>query len=143
MDFFSEQELAHQAEGNAAAIFLVTAVYLKEQGLETKGWTEHLGKVFSPTWDESCASSAKETVRLMARNIVSMGGTLERIDGDAHRATGTVTWPPSDLLAEFGASPEEADSVWDVYQPIAEHLGVDYEWHRSGPAVEVSVALRS
>ena len=91
MEFFTDKELAHQAEGNAAAIFLATAAYLREQGLDPTGWTEHLGKVFSPTWDESCASSAEETVRLMARNIVSMGGKLERIEGDAHRATGTVT----------------------------------------------------
>jgi hypothetical protein len=142
MGFFSEQELARQASGNAAAIFAATVTYLRGQGIDPHGWTQFLGKAFAPGWGDSCAASAEECVRLMARNPVSMGGTLERIDGDVRQATGAVTWPPVDLVEEIGVTTEDADRLWDVYGPIADHLGVDYEWHRRGPVVEFSVSLR-
>jgi hypothetical protein len=70
-------------------------------------------------------------MRMFALNMVSVGGTLESISGDEARAEAIIVeWPSPNLLQAFGGSQGDVDRMYAVFLPIADVLGLKYEWRR-------------
>ena len=72
-----------------------------------------------------------------ALNVVSAGATLRSFSGNEDWAECVLgDWPPDGKLASdrmrhfFGLTVEDVDRFWEVFRPIADHLGFDFEWHR-------------
>ena len=83
---FTPEQVLRQAQGNATAAVLVTIAYLKERGLPVEEWVAYTGRRFAPAWEELRGRGAAEAARVAALNLVSVGGTLVGLSGDAERA---------------------------------------------------------
>jgi hypothetical protein len=69
--------------------------------------------------------------------VISAGASLRSFSGTEDWAECVVgDWPPQGKLASdrmhhfFGLTTADVDPFWEVFRPIAERLGFDYEWHR-------------
>jgi hypothetical protein len=58
------------------------------------------------------------------------------VGGDVQRAEAVVAgWPSEEELAYFGLTRDEADTLNELYGPVAERLGLRFAWHRDGDAI--------
>jgi hypothetical protein len=136
MDEFTTDEVLQQAKMNAQALFLVAIGYMKEKGLSLDEFWSFLGEKFTLGWDSLKGKGARVGMRMFALNMVSVGGTLESLEGDEARAEAIIAdWPSPDLMQAFGGSEGDVDRMYAVFQPIADILGLKYEWRRQGDRV--------
>jgi hypothetical protein len=136
MNEFTKDEVLQQAKANAQALSLVTTGYFKEKGLPVDEFWSFVGEKFTLGWDPLKGKGARVAMRTFALNMVSVGGTLESLSGDEARAEAVISgWPSPDLLQAFGGSQSDVDRMYAVFGPIAELLGLQYEWRRQGDRV--------
>jgi hypothetical protein len=136
MDGFTNDEVLQQAKMNAQALSLVAIGYIKEKGLPVDEFWSFVGEKFTLGWDSLKGMGARVAMRTFALNMVSVGGTLESLSGDEARAEAIIAdWPSPDLLQAFGGSQGDVDRMYAVFEPIAELLGLTYEWRRQGDRV--------
>jgi hypothetical protein len=136
MDEFTTDEVLQQAKMNAQALFLVAIGYMKEKGLSLDEFWSFLGDKFTLGWDSLQGKGARVGMRMFALNMVSVGGTLKSLEGDEARAEAIITdWPSPDLMQAFGGNEGDVDRMYAVFQPIADVLGLKYEWRRQGDRV--------
>jgi hypothetical protein len=136
MNEFTNEEVLQQAKANAQALSLVTTGYFKEKGLPVDEFWSFVGEKFTLGWDPLKGKGARVAMRTFALNMVSVGGTLESLSGDEAQAEAVVSgWPSPDLLQAFGGSQSDIDRMYAVFGPIAELLGLQYEWRRQGDRV--------
>lgn len=136
MDEFTMDDVLQQAEMNAQALFLVAIGYLNEKRLPLDEFWSFVGEKFTLGWDALQGRGARVAMRMFALNMVSVGGTLESLSGDEARAEAIIAdWPSPDLLQAFGVSRSDSDRLYAVFQPIADFLGLGYEWRRKGDRV--------
>jgi hypothetical protein len=125
---FTTEELLSSAQGNATAFVLATFAYLKEQGLAVEDYVRFFGSTFAPGWEE-LADQPLAVARTVARNAVSVGGTLRSLSGGEERAEVIIEgWPDEELLGTLGLGREEGEAMWDSFDPIMEHIGIRYYW---------------
>ena len=133
---FTRDEVLEQAKANAQALALVSMGYIKEKGLPLDEFWSFVGEKFTLGWDSLQGKGARVAMRMFALNMVSVGGTLESLSGDEARAEAIIAdWPSPDLLQAFGVSRGDVDRMYAVFQPIADLLGLRYEWRRQGDRV--------
>ena len=73
--------------------------------------------------------------------MVTAGCELRSLSGDEAQATAVLGgWPPEQ---RYGLTQAEADTVWGIFEPIAESQGYSYTWHRQGDEVIVTVLRQS
>jgi hypothetical protein len=138
-DAFTTEEICEQAKGNVGALSLLLLAYARDRGQPLDEAAQFGGRVFAPGWDEVPARDARTAVRWAALNMVSGGGELRRLEGDARQAAAVVgRWPLDEDLAFFGLSQQEADTFYDLFTPIAERLGLAYTWRRNGDDVTMT-----
>jgi hypothetical protein len=136
MNEFAKDEVLQQAKANAQALSLVTTGYFREKGLPVDEFWSFVGEKFTLGWDPLKGKGARVAMRTFALNMVSVGGILESLSGDEARAEAVITgWPSPDLLQAFGGSQGDVDRMYAVFGPIAELLGLKYEWRRQGDRV--------
>ena len=125
---FTTEELLSSAQGNATAFVLATMAYLKEHGLAVEDFVKFFGSKFAPGWEELRAQPLA-VARAVAKNAVSVGGTLRSLSGDEERAEVVIGgWPDEELLGTLGLGREEGEAMWDSFDPIMEHIGIRYSW---------------
>ena len=125
---FTTEELLSSAQGNATAFVLATIAYLKEQGLAVDDYVRFFGSKFAPGWEE-LADQPLAVARTVARNAVSVGGTLRSLSGDEQHAVVIIEgWPDEELSGTLGLRREEGEAMWDSFDPIMEHIGIRYSW---------------
>src|SRR5947209_4997859 len=134
---YSSERIGEQGSGNAVAALLTTLAYLKEHHQSVEEWVTFLGRRYAPGWEHLRGKGAKEFARMAALNFVSVEATLLSLAGDESHAEFTATWPSQEWLDFVGVSQGDSDALWGVFGPIAEHLGLHYEWHRTGEQVRV------
>jgi len=125
---FTTEELLSSAQGNATAFVLATIAYLKEQGLAVDDYVRYFGSKFAPGWEE-LVDQPLAVARTVARNAVSVGGTLRSLSGDEQHAEVIIEgWPDEELSGTLGLRREEGEAMWDSFDPIMEHIGIRYSW---------------
>jgi len=73
--------------------------------------------------------------------MVTGGGELRRLEGDARHAESVIgRWPLDEDLGFFGLSQQEADMLYALFTPIAKRLALAYTWSRDGDAVTMTFA---
>ena len=138
-DAFTPEEICEQAKGNVGALSLLLLAYARDRGHPLDEAARFCGRVFAPGWDEVPARDARTAVRWAALNMVSGGGELRRLEGDARHAEAVVgRWPLDEDLAFFGLSQQEADEFYGPFSPIAERLGLTYTWRRDGDEITMT-----
>ncbi len=138
---FTDEEIAIQSMRNARATGLALIVHGREHGETPDQVGRWLGAIFAPGWEEIRGQGARPAARAAARNSVSLGGELRQLSGDEREAQATLAgWPDQAILDYFSVSRDEADALFTVFEPIAEHLGLDYRWQREGDAVTLTFA---
>jgi hypothetical protein len=125
---FTTEELLSSAQGNATAFVLATIAYLKEHGLTVDDYVRFFGSKFAPGWGE-LGGQPRAVARTVARNAVSVGGTLRSLSGDEEHAEVIVEgWPDEEISGTLGLRREEGEAMWDSFDPIMEHIGIRYSW---------------
>lgn len=132
---FSPLQIAERGEDNFQHVLFGTIAYLKVHDLSVEEWARHLGELFAPGWGHGY--SARAIAERAALNVVSAGATLRSLMGNDDWAECVVgDWPPEGKLASdrmhhfFGLSTGDVDGFWEVFRPIADRLGFDFEWYR-------------
>jgi hypothetical protein len=140
-DAFTSEEICEQAKGNVSALSLLLLTYARDRGHPLDEAARFFGRVFAPSWDEVSARDARTAARWAALNMVTGGGELRRLEGDARHAESVIgRWPLDEDLGFFGLSQQEADMLYALFTPIAERLGLAYTWRRDGDAVTMTFA---
>jgi hypothetical protein len=125
---FTAEELLSSAQGNATAFVLSTIAYLKEQDLAVDDYVRFFGSKFAPGWEE-LRDQPIAVARTVARNAVSVGGTLRSLSGDEEHAEVIIEgWPDEEISGTLGLQRDEGEAMWDSFDPIMEHLGIRYSW---------------
>src|SRR5215204_5357374 len=125
---FTAEELLSSAQGNATAFVLSTIAYLKEQNLAVDDYVRFFGSKFAPSWEE-LGDQPLAVARTVARNAVSVGGTLRSLSGDEEHAEVIIEgWPDEEISGTLGLQRDEGEAMWDSFDPIMEHLGIRYSW---------------
>lgn len=132
---FTPEQIADRGQDNWQHVLFATIAYLKENGLSVEQWAVYLGRQFAPGWGHGYG--ARDVVERCALNVASAGATVRSLTGTSSWAECVVgDWPPEGKLASerfhhfFGLTQGDVDPFWEVFRPIAEHLGFQYEWHR-------------
>jgi hypothetical protein len=142
-DAFSAEEICEQAKGNVGALSLLLLTYARDRGQPLDEAAQYFGRVFAPGWDELPARDARTAARWAALNMVTGGGELRRLEGDAQQAESVVgRWPLDEDLAFFELSQQEADMFYALFTPIAERLELTYAWRRDGDDVTMTFTAR-
>ncbi len=132
---FTPEEIAEAAKGNVYALCLVAIAYARAHGLSPAGFWDFVGHELAPSWDQGL--NAMDLASGAAINMVSAGCDLRSLSGDETQATAVLGgWPPEQ---RHGLSQDEADTVWEVFGPIAASNGYSYRWHRQGDEVTITV----
>jgi hypothetical protein len=141
---FTTEELLSSAQGNATAFVLSTIAYLKEQDLAVDDYVRFFGSKFAPGWEE-LRDQPIAVARTVARNAVSVGGTLRSLSGDEEHAEAIIEgWPDEEILGTLGLQRGEGEAMWDSFDPIMEHIGIRYSWgHEEDGAVRLTFQSRS
>jgi hypothetical protein len=141
---FTTEELLFSAQGNATAFVLSTIAYLKEQDLAVDDYVRFFGSKFAPGWEE-LRDQPIAVARTVARNAVSVGGTLRSLSGDEEHAEAIIEgWPDEEILGTLGLQRGEGEAMWDSFDPIMEHIGIRYSWgHEEDGAVRLTFQSRS
>jgi len=141
---FSSEQIGEQAQGNATALTLATISYLRDQDLAVEEYVAYVGRQFARGWAEMQSQPPKDIAQMAALNMVSVGGTLESLSGDETQAQAVILgWPSADSLRYFSLDQSDTDSLWNIFQPIAESLDLDYGWNRQGDEVTMTFSRRS
>jgi len=132
---FSPLQIAERGQDNFQHVLFATIAYLEARDLSVEDWARDLGERFAPGWGHGYG--AKDIMARAALNVVSAGASLRSVSGHENWAECVVgDWPPQGKLASdrfshfFGLEQADADHFWEVFRPIAEHLGFHYEWNR-------------
>ena len=141
---FTTEELLSSAQGNATAFVLATIAYLKEQDLAVDDYVRFFGSKFAPGWEE-LADQPLAVARTVARNAVSVGGTLRSLSGSEEHAEVIVEgWPDKEISGVLGLERDDGEVMWDSFDPIMEHIGIRYSWgHEEDGAVRLIFERRS
>jgi hypothetical protein len=141
---FTTEELLSSAQGNATAFVLATIAYLKEHNLAVDDYVRFFGSKFASGWEE-LADQPLAVARTVARNAVSVGGTLRSLSGDEEHAEVIVEgWPDEEISGVLGLERDDGEVMWDSFDPIMEHIGVRYSWgHEGDGAVRLIFQRRS
>jgi hypothetical protein len=133
---FTPEQLYERAQGNVTAFVLGTIAFFKEQHRPVEEWVTYIGNRFASAWEQVKGQGAKAALEEVVLNFASAGGSLRSFSGDESKAEAVVTdWPPSDFLELFGLAQEDIDAFYEIFNPIATYLNLQYTWHREGNLV--------
>ena len=131
---FSPAEIAQAAQRNAHLFCYANVAYAKAHGRSPNEYWAFIGRQFAALWEHE--QSVQAIARRAARNMVSVGATLQALSADESQAEAVMTgWPAADTAAHFGLTQAEADMVFDIFGPIVASLGWRYQWQRQGETI--------
>lgn len=145
--FLTTEEKLQRARGQFNAMVLGMLAYLRERGVAIDACMAFVGGRIAQGWDPELA--AIEFLKEEAMFLISVGCDLRKLSGDAHEAEAVFrSWPPDadwtteGFLSFWKLGQEDADLIWEMYRPIANRLGLDYQWHRTGGEVTMTFSRR-
>lgn len=131
---FSPEAIGEAAQGNVSGLCYGIIAYMKKRGLSPNECWDFIGRKFSTGWPPDL--SIQEMASWAAINMSSAGCTLQSLFADEAQAEAVMTgWPAADATTRFGLTQAEADTVFDIFGPIAASLDCRYSWQRRGDTV--------
>jgi hypothetical protein len=136
---FTDDEILYWAQMNFTYLFLGTLAFLKNHSLSPEDYVNSLARQFAAGWEPLRSGGPAEVARAAALNAVSTGSTLRSLSGDAEMGEAVVEgWPSAEALSFFGQTRSDAEVLWNIFEPIAAHLGLHYKWEREGDAIRMT-----
>jgi hypothetical protein len=128
---YTADELLEQAQSNAQATILATALFLHQKGISLDEWAAAMGKTFALAWNDSQSWEAGEFLDAMLTNLRSLGATVISAQLGIDRAEAIVSgFPDLDLCEFFSIDPALAVRYNDAAREIAAKVGLAWEWRR-------------
>ncbi|GHO42381.1 hypothetical protein [Ktedonospora formicarum] len=128
---FTLDQIRYQAQDQALAFLLASIVYFKEQGCSPLPFIASVGNTLAPRWKDLQGFGAHVVMEHLALHVVALGGHIVAMTGDDVLSCATLSHIPStEILKSFALSRDDADVIWDVFQPIAASLYLWYAWSR-------------
>lgn len=136
---FTPEQISQFAIGNLNSLCCVATAYQKEQGHSPDDFWTFVGHKYSQGWKKGM--SANEIGQGVALNMVSAGCELQSLTGDSDSSEVVLgNWPSQETLDFSAISQLEADTIWLVFETIADNLGYRCHWQRDGDAVTISIS---
>lgn len=139
----TSEEKLEKAQGHLNVLVLATIRYLKENNLSLDEFWQFVGQKLAPGWSKKL--TAVEFAKREAAFLIAVGCNLLTLSGDEFGAEAVFEPWPSDadwkaekFLEFFELTPEDADPIWGMYGPVANHLGLDYHWTREEDGVKLT-----
>jgi hypothetical protein len=141
---FTSEELLSQAQGNATAMALTAIAFAKERDASADEFAFYVGRRFAPGWEEMRGQGVEDVARMVALNMVSVGGSLRSLSGDdTHAELLVAGWPDDESLGELGLTQSDGEALWNLWNPIMEYLGISYAWQRQDGDVKLTLDRES
>ncbi len=110
---------------------LAVLALARKPGESAESAARFLGEIFAPGWEPLKGQGAFAVLQRASLNAVSVGGPLQTLSGDEHRAEASFgEWPTDEDLAFFGLTREDTAAMFAIFEPVADFLGLSYRWER-------------
>ncbi|MCC6791241.1 MAG: hypothetical protein IT336_06135 [Thermomicrobiales bacterium] len=137
---YTAEELLEQAQQDAQATIMATALFLHQKGVSLDEWTGFLGKTFALVWNDTVSWEAGEFLDAILTNQRALGATVISAELGIDEAKAIVTGFPSTEMSElFSIDPALTVRFNDVAKTIAARIGMTFEWKRAGKRVHYTV----
>lgn len=137
---YTAEELLEQAQMNAQATIMATALFLHQKGVSLDEWASFLGKTFALAWDDSKHWEAGEFMDAMLTNLRSLGATVVSAELGIDRAEAVTTgFPDLELSELFSIDPVLSARFNDVSRVLASKVGLTWEWKRERNRIRYTV----
>jgi hypothetical protein len=137
---YTAEELLEQAQQDAQATIMATALFLHQKGISLDEWSAFLGKTFALAWGDTVPWEAGEFLDAMLTNQRALGATVVSAELGVDEAKAIVEGFPSTELSElFSIDPALTVRYNDAAKVIAAKIGLTWEWRRAGKRVHYTV----
>jgi hypothetical protein len=137
---YSAGELLEQAQQNAQATIMATALFLHRKHVPLEEWTAFLGETFALAWDDQREWDAGEFLDAILTNLRALGATVVSADLGVDRAEAVTVGFPDPALAELlSIDPAISVRFHDATRVLAEKLGLTWTWQRERERVRLTV----
>lgn len=137
---YTAEELLEQAQQDAQATIMATALFLHQKGVSLDEWSAFLGKTFALAWGDTVSWEAGEFMDAMLTNQRALGATVVSAELGIDEAKAIVTGFPSTELSEFfSIDPALTARYNDAAKVIAAKIGMIWEWKRVGKRMHYTV----
>ena len=137
---YSAEHLLEQAQINAQATIMATALFLHQRGVSLDEWTAHLGKTFALAWSDANPWEAGEFLDAVLVNLRALGATIYSAELGIDRAEATIIgFPDFELTEFFSIDPALVSKFNDATRAMAEKVGLTWEWKRNGKITRYTV----
>jgi hypothetical protein len=138
----AEKVLLDGAQMTIAATIAGIAGFLKERSIPLKELVDYMGEAFDGSLSDLEGRGVDEVMEhLLTLQVLPMGAEVISSKSSPDKAEVTLTtMPPETLLEKFGTDPaellegfgitkEEYESIYAMYEPAAEAIGLRFEHH--------------
>jgi hypothetical protein len=137
---YSADHLLEQAQVNAQAAIMATALFLHQKGVSLDEWTGYLGKTFALAWSDAKPWEAGEFLDAVLVNLRALGATVHSAELGIDRAEATIIgFPDFELCEFFSIDPALAARFNDATKVMAAKVGLIWDWKRTGKVTRYSV----
>lgn len=128
---YTAAELLEQAQANAQAMIMGTALFLHQKGIPLEEWASALGATFALAWDDERDWEAGEFMDAMLTNLRALGATVLTAELGIDRAeASTMGFPDPQLSELFSIDPALSAKFNDAARTLAVKVGLVWEWKR-------------
>lgn len=129
---YTAEELLEQAQSNAQATIMATALFIHQKGISLEEWATALGSTFALAWDDTRSWEAGEFLDAILTNLRSLGATVLSAQlGVDHAEATTIGFPSMDLCVLFSIDPALVARFNEATRVLATKVGLTWEWRRS------------
>ena len=137
---YTAEELLEQAQLDAQATIMATALFLHQKGISLDEWTSFLGKTFALAWNDSDSWEAGEFMDAMLTNQRALGATVVSAQlGIDHAEAVTTGFPDPELSELFSIDPALTVRYNDAAKALAAKVGLTWEWKRERNRIRYTV----
>lgn len=137
---YTAEELLEQAQLDAQATIMATALFLHQKGISLDEWAAFLGKTFALAWNDSVKWEAGEFMDAMLTNQRALGATIISAQlGIDHAEAVTTGFPDPELSEFFSIDPALAVRYNDAAKVLAAKVGLTWEWKRERNRIRYTV----
>jgi hypothetical protein len=137
---YSAEDLLEQAQMNAQATIMATALFLHQRHVPLEEWTGFLGKTFALAWNDSKPWEAGEFLDSILVNLRALGAKVVSAELGIDRAEAVTTgFPDWELCEFFSIDAALAARFNDATRILAEKVGLQWEWKRYGKNTRYTV----